>query len=127
MPRAPQRAAQFAFWCVIAVLFAGLSIAHFMQIGRHINGIEERTGARGLNWATSAGGEPIDVFQELDNALVSMDDRISQLNRKNDSTNFWTGMGYALAALAAVASGAFSLRPPTAPSAPDPILHYVER
>jgi len=118
MRKTSQRITQCVFWSIIALIFLGLSIAHFMEIGRHIDGIEERVLLRGLTSSPSSGGEPTDVFGAIDNAIVSMDDRIGQLNRKNDSTNLLTGLGYTLAALAAVASGVFSLRQSTSPLAP---------
>lgn len=118
MRKTSQRTAQCVFWFIIALLFLVLSIAHFMEIGQHIDGIEERVLLRGLTSSPGSGGESTDVFGAIDNAIVSMDDRIGQLNHKNDSTNRLAGWGYLFAMLAALASGAFSLRKPAAHAKP---------
>lgn len=86
---------RFVFWCAIGVLYLSLSLFHFFQIGQHIEKIEASIEIRGLQ----SGGD--DVFGTIDNALVSMDDRIDRLNRNSDRTNHVAGWSYVVAATAA--------------------------
>lgn len=81
-----------------------MSLFHFFEIGQHIEKIEASIEIRGLQY----GGD--DVFETIDNALASMNDRIDRLNRNSDRTNRIAGWSYAVAAIAAFVSGCFSLK-----------------
>ena len=110
--------AQFVVWCAISGVFLGLCLAHFGQVGQHVEGIEERVVARSLNFTPAGSTKPIDIFGEIDTALSNIDERIAQLNLKNDSTNRLAGWGYAIAAAAASISAVLSLMPLATPSKP---------